>query len=135
MHNITSLQIGQNKIEIEGKWVQSLRTLMPYSITVSSGKRVFELSDYLPNDDYVYQLDVHIMGNGNFISHLYTDFEQYDPLRVRAMTHGYNDCEYCLLIGKERKIYINLSNNANELAVQILKYKRLYKDARILNGG
>mgnify|MGYP006873009105 CR=1 FL=1 len=44
----------------------------------------------------------------------------------------YNDNDISLLIGKERKVYVNFNNSPQESAVQILKYKRLYKDTRVL---
>jgi hypothetical protein len=141
MSNITSLQIGQNKIEIEGKWVIASNNLINHEFNKAKGTYTYDLSQYLPNDDYIYELYIHVSigenSNELVIATVKTDLENRTQrvITLYPWTNNvsqYNDNDISLLIGKERKVYVNFNNSPQESAVQILKYKRLYKDTRIL---
>jgi len=131
MSNITSLQIGQNKIEIEGRKVY---TNTPISTSLSLGQNTLSLANYLPDDGYVYEVDfVYVFASDNDVVDVgfMTDVEY--PHYV-SLSHGKNmddRGQIILNVGTDRYIKVNMTSTGavpRTRALYAEGYKRLYKE-------
>ena len=131
MSNITSLQIGQNKIEISNKWVYTQSSYnLSYNESFSTGKHELDLSNYLPDDDYVYE----IQGWITFSSSTNTLLQLGNSKSTRRyftepVSQNWDTCVFNLEILKDKKmiLYIDEGQSTNTY-IEIKAYRKLYID-------
>ena len=130
---IASLQIGQNKIELYRKKVF---TDIEITSSISLGTTRYDLKNYLPDDDYVYECDfVYIYACQNTIvsTGICSDLENFHSTGAVHDGNIDDQGQVILLVGKGRYIETILdrvsgSGTPRISTIYLKGYKRLYKD-------
>ena len=123
----------KKKIEIPSKKIYNGISL---SNSLKNGTNIISLANYLPNDDYVYEVDfVYAFASDNDIIDVgfSTDLEQF---HYSSITHSRNvddKGQIILNVGKGRTITVNVNNittgsNPRTGDLKALGYRRLYRD-------
>lgn len=131
--NITSLQIGENTLEVPGKWVNKNYDIAQFVVVTKNTQ--YSLKNYLPDDDYVYevQFDGWLENRTRVI--VYSDITEgifmnllYDVANLNNAT-GSVGGNITITVGKNR--IVGLVGAAEQIGriglFRARRYRRLYK--------
>ena len=134
MKRIMSLSIGDAELEVQGRWVEKDLTVCTNRVMTST--LTYDLSNYLPKDDYVYEIQVHAWFENRCRVLLGTDVAGgtwlnliYDFANANN-TVGTTGGNLTIPVGKQRKLYVDgQTDQTGKLGgLYIKRYRRLYKD-------
>lgn len=121
-----------NKTDVDGQWVDKRSTL---SEAVAIGKYTLDLSDYLPNDCYIYEVWGQCYLSRSDSSGVNTNVYIRDGFGTRdviaqTMADGANfqqgTCQFLLTVDTQRTIQVEITNMASAACVvYVYKYRRL----------
>ncbi len=129
MTNITSIEINKKKIEVPGKWIDKDKTIC--SDVIINSEVTYSLSEYLPNDDYVYEVQFEGWTNNNTRIIPFTDKASGTSMCILYGIVGASVAGNIILpIGKRRKVgLVGKSDQTGKIGVfRAKRYRRLYKD-------
>lgn len=123
---------------VDGQWIQSYRTIMTNVKAV--GAYTYDLSTYLPNDGYDYEVLFWAMQNSSNVSHLtfgtvaspYTNYNCFWANLVTSdttNTPGIQSMQFLLPIDTTRRVYMQISNEKISTVSQcvVIGYRRIGK--------
>ncbi len=121
---------------LDGQWIAKVEEL---STATAVGTYTIDLSTYLPNDNYSYE--VLFYANGSYgggtdntprYTYIYTDDYDYSEtplLRVRASTNGNPCCTVVIPINIDRTVYYKLNAKLSNALFSALAYRRIGTNA------
>ena len=127
-------EIKANKTDVDGQWVQSYLQIMKKTTAV--GSYTYDLSDYLPNDGYSYEVMFGVYQNSTA--------ETYFTVGTKESPYtNKTNCFYCALVSTatgsnvsqtftlpidtSRKVYLQISNKAITTTsfIDVIGYRRI----------
>ena len=124
----SSLASKANKTDVDGQWVAKKAVLTQ---SVESGETIIDVSEYLPNDSYQYEVLLLASwgDDGSNDYYIYSDIIPKSSLALYTSTYGYFNGGYITLpVGIDRVIYQYLTNKAVSDAtrgIEALAYRRI----------
>ena len=124
----SSLASKANKTDVDGQWVAKQAVLTQ---AVTKGETVMDLSEYLPNDGYQYEVLLLASwgDDGSNDYYIYSDIIPKSSLALYSSTYGYFNGSYITMpVGTGRVLYQYLSNAAVSDAtrgIEALAYRRI----------
>lgn len=119
-------ETGKNVID--GQWViSSLQLLSGGSLTTTLVN--YDISSYLPNDSYIYEVIVKVGNANSYAVNVYSDLLQSNsPVVARGASSGTAQLYNCgiVLVGQSRTISANTySGTSSNTLIDLLAYRRI----------
>lgn len=123
-HQKTDLDLGNlseaGKKVIDGQWINSS---MQLSSAIAKGNYTIDLSEYLPNDNYNYEILITCEAykgdvGGSFAAYVSSDLIEHSVCVARNSTYSRGSaCSVVLPVNQTRKIYYNIANTVSDMTV------------------
>lgn len=134
MKRIISLSIGEARLEVPGKWVYHSN----YNYIISSaeasynvGVHQLDLSEYLPNDDYVYEIQGYMafVSNGNDVIVSLGNTQRINRYFTEHTSQYWDTHKFNIEILKDKKLVLQVdTDRITNAYIALTSYRRLYKD-------
>lgn len=135
MSNITSLQIGDNILNTEPH--KKIACDINVDTHTAIGEYEADMSNILPNDDYVYECYFNGLSNSGsgYVKYKSDIDTYYIPVCNITSENTFERYNLIMDVGKERKIYVRISDGdgLGSHRITLMGYRKLYKDTRVLN--
>lgn len=117
--NLNNLSDIGKKV-IDGQWINSS---MQLSSAIAKGNYTIDLSEYLPNDNYNYEILITCEAykgdvSGSFAAYVSSDLIEHSVCVARNSTYSRGSaCSVVLPVNQTRKIYYNIANTVSDMNV------------------
>ena len=128
MANITSLKIGQNDLNIGGKWHVLSSNNEICDLSNFSGTTNLNFSPVIPDDGYCYEVIIHFegisSGNNSSTKIIYDDVTTV--IDITDSTWRVNNFPF--ILSGNRSFSIFQENKSSSISIRINACRKLYKD-------
>lgn len=116
-----------NKTDVDGQWVSSALQL---TTSTSSGTQIIDLSDYLPNDGYNYEVLINVFVAKNdsttaCVVNIDSDITPNFRVGLANSNGVYSTNTFNLPIGNQRILNVSKSEACNTFDLSVFGYRRL----------